>query len=131
MTNGSVMLDVGRVAALHRIFQTAPSETAPQSFKVGTGTSTPVSTDTDLTTPINIGASPTKAVSGGYPIFDTTNFVCTSRGLVDTTECNGSSISEFALCNQDVSPIVFSKVVFTPIAKTSSVQIIFLSKDQI
>lgn len=131
MVNGQVITTVGRKIALHRLFDTAPAYSAPNFFKVGTGTNTPVVTDTVLQTPILIAGFPTKAVVTGYPTFDDTNLNVTNRCLLLTTECNGSSISEFGLVNSDGTPQLFSRAVFTAITKTLSVQIIVVEKDVI
>lgn len=74
-------------------------------------------------------ANATKTLSVGYPTFDDTNFVITNRGLLLTTEANGENISEFGLFNTDATPLMYSHAVFTNIAKTSSIQVIFKEVD--
>lgn len=131
ISNGQVVTTLGRKIALHRLFDAVPAFSAPNFFKVGTGTNTPAVGDTALQTPILIGGFPTKAVVTGYPIFDDANLNVTNRALLLTTEGNGNNISEFGLVNSDGTPQLFSRAVFTAIAKTLSVQIIFIEKDQI
>jgi len=116
---------------LNRTFKSSPDYTVPNYFKVGTGTTTPDSTDTDLDTAINIAGSATKAVASGYPVLDESNLQATNRCILLTTDCNGNTITEFGLFNSDGTPKIFSRAVFTGISKTSSVQIIFVEKDKI
>jgi hypothetical protein len=51
--------------------------------------------------------------------------VITNRCILLTTECNGSTVSEFGLINTDGTPLLFSRAVFTGITKASTVQVIF------
>lgn len=131
MANGIKILETGRVLAQHRIFDSVPVYTAPNSFKVGTGTTTPTINDTDLETAITIAGNPTKAIVSGYPVHDDTNHNITTRSLLLTTDCNGNDITEYALVNQDGTPVAFSRAVFTKITKTSSIQAIFIEKDKL
>lgn len=131
MANGVLVTDSGRKICIHRTFETSPTLTAPQAWKVGTGTTTPDPSDTDLDTAISIGGGSSKAVVSGYPIFDDTNMISTMRGILLTTECNGNDITESGLINADGTPLLFSRAVFTPITKTSSVQVILVEKDRV
>jgi hypothetical protein len=131
MANGIKVTNSGRKLAIHRIFESVPTYTAPLYFSVGTGTVTPTVADTDLANKIIIAGDTTKAIVTGYPIFDDANFLSTNRCLILTTECNGNSLSEFGLKNSDASPLLFSRIVFTPISKTSSIQVIFKEVDKI
>jgi hypothetical protein len=131
MSNGHLIVTQGRKISQHRIFTVSPSYTAPNWFKVGTGTTTPAATDTALANAITIGGSATKAIASGYPTYDDTNMVITTRCIVLTTECNGNTITEFGLANNDGTPLLFSRAVFTGIAKTTSVQIIIVEKDKV
>jgi hypothetical protein len=129
MSNGQVITNTGRKIAVHRVFDTSPAYTAPAWFKVGTGTTTPVVTDTVLGTPITIGGNPTKAISSvGY---DDTNMVVTTRCLLLTTECNSNTLTEFGLVNNDGTPLLFSHTVHTGITKTTSVQVIYKEVDRV
>lgn len=131
MANGQVVTTLGRKIALHRLFDAVPVYSAPNFFKVGTGTNTPAVADTALQTPILIGGFSTKAVVTGYPVFDDANLNVTNRCLLLTTDSNGFNISEFGLVNSDGTPQLFSRAVFTAITKTLSVQVIFIEKDVI
>lgn len=132
MAYGTVFTNNGRKAAMHRIFDAAPAYSRlGTSFKVGTGTTTPAVTDTDLQTPILIGGVASKAVVAGYPVLDDTSLNITTRGLLLTTECNGNTLTEFGLINADGTPIVSSHAVYSPIVKTTSVQVIYVQKDLI
>jgi hypothetical protein len=133
MANGQVFTDRGRKVVLHRSFEASPTLTAPNWFSVGTGTTTPTEADTSLASLIQIGGADTKAIVNTYPLFDDTNLQVTIRALILTTECNSGSptITEFGLKNNDGTPLLCSRTVFTGIAKTTSVQIIFVEKDKV
>lgn len=131
MSNGQVVTNNGRKITMHRTFEASPTLTAPAYFKVGTGSVTPAVTNTALTTPITIGGAASKAITTGYPTFDDVSLNITNRCILLTTECNGNTISEFGLCNSDGTPLLFSRAVFTGIAKTTSVQIIIVEKDKV
>jgi hypothetical protein len=128
---GLVLTNNGKKIVLNRAFKASPDYTAPTVFKVGTGTSTPTVSDTDLQTAITIGGNPTKGIAAGYPTLDESTFVSTIRCLLLTTECNGNSLTEFGLFNTDGTAKMFSRIVHTPITKTSSVQIVYIEKDKI
>ena len=73
----------------------------------------------------------TKTIISTYPSFDDTNLVITNRAILLTTECNGSSLTEFGLFNSDTTPRMASHSVYTAISKTVSVQVIYVEKDQV
>lgn len=73
----------------------------------------------------------TSSFVSGYPILDETNLQSTIRGLVSVIQLNGYPISEWGVFNTDSSPLMFNRQVFTTINKTSSIQLIFVSKDKI
>lgn len=131
MATGVVIAKTGKKLALNRIFKTTPDYTAPTVFRVGTGTTTPASTDTDLETPVTIAGNPTKAFTAGYPILDETNMQSTLRGVVLTTECNSNTLTEFGSFNTDGSRLMFSRLVHTGVAKTSDIQVIYVEKDKL
>ena len=126
---GNIITDDGLKIALHRTYTASPTISAPTIFKIGTGTTNPTTSDTDVETSVNINGGATKSLVSGYPILDETNLQATIRALLLTTEGNGNSITEFGLFNTDGTPIMFSHAVFTAITKTSSVQISFVEKD--
>ncbi len=96
---------------------------------MGTGTTTPIISDTDLDTVVAINGENTKSFVSGYPVLDETNFQATIRALINSVEANGNSITEFGLFNEDGSPLMFSRTVFTAITKTSSVEVSFVEKE--
>lgn len=128
---GQVITNNGMKIILNRAFKALPDYLAPTKFKIGTGTTNPLVGDTDIETGVNINGSATKSFVTGYPTLDETNLQSTIRCLVDTTEANGNSLTEFGLFNEDGSPLMFSHAVFTAISKTSSVQITFIEKDKL
>lgn len=129
ISSGQVITTNGLKLALNRIFTASPDYTAPTVFKIGTGTTTPTVSDTDVETVVQIDGSDTKAFVTGYPSLDETNMQSTIRALLLSTESNGSSLTEFGVFNEDGTALMFSHSVFTAITKTSSVQISFVEKD--
>ena len=126
---GQVITNNGLKIALHRTYTASPTITSPTVFKIGTGTTTPTVSDTDVETGVNINGGATKSFVSGYPILDETNLQATIRALLLTTEGNTNSITEFALFNEDGTALMFSHSVFTAISKTTSVQVSFVQKD--
>lgn len=133
MGTGSLITTLGRVVALNRTFKGTPDYLAPSQFAVGTGTTTPTTADPGLGTPIQISGADYKDVDSGYPDATTNESIlrATTRCTVDTTECNGESITEFGLFNKDGTPKCFSHMVHTAVAKTSSVQLIYTETDRV
>jgi len=68
MANGIKVTDNGRKIMMHRCFESVPTLTAVTTFSVGTGTTTPATTDTAIETLVQINGSDTKAVVSGYPV---------------------------------------------------------------
>ena len=130
MGTGQIITNSGLKIALNRTFKTNPDYLAPTKFKVGTGTTTPTSSDTDVESVVTINGGNTKSFVSGYPVLDETNFQATIRCLLDTTEANGNSLTEFGLFNEDASPLMFSRTVFTAISKTTSVQVSIIEKEK-
>lgn len=129
MGNGQIITESGNLIQLHRTFIASPTLSAPSKFKVGTGTTTPDSSDTDLDNVVAINGGNTKSFVSGYPVLDETNLQSTIRCLINSVEANGNSITEFGLFNEDGSPLMFSRTVFTAITKTSSVEVSFVEKE--
>jgi hypothetical protein len=131
MANGVVFTNNGRKILINRGWTATPTYSVPSVFKVGTGTNTPTINDSDLQTAITISGLATKAFVAGYPIIDETNLQTTIRCLIATSECNGSSLSEFGTFNTDGTALMSSRCVFTAITKTATVQVIFVEKDRV
>jgi len=131
MATGNVITTAGLKLSLNRIFKSTPDFLAPTKFKVGTNTTTPTVGDTDLGTGVNINGGNTKSFVTGYPVLDETNMQSTIRCLINTTEANGNSLTEFGIFNEDSSALMFSRSVFTSISKTDSVEVSFVQKDVI
>ena len=128
---GQIVTQQGKTIVLNRTFKPTPDYTAPSVFAVGTGTTTPAAADTDLQTAITIAGQPTKAIDSGYPVLTEATLQGEIRCLVLTTECNSNTITEFGLKNTDSTKKLFSRAVFTGIAKTATVQLIITELDQI
>lgn len=73
----------------------------------------------------------TSTYEAGYPSIDETAFTVTTRTLLTTTQANGYPLTEFGMFNADATAKMFSRIVHTAITKTSSVQVIYIEKDEI
>lgn len=131
MSTGQVLTNNGRLITLHRTFTSSPTITSPSQFKVGTGTTTPDVTDTDVETVVAINGGNLKNFLTGFPTLDTTNFQSTIRCFLNSLEANGNSLTEFGVFNTDGTPLMFSHMVHTSISKSSSIEITYLEKDKI
>ena len=131
MASGNVIVDNGRKTILNRAFKGTPDYLAPTQFKIGTGTTTPSTADTDMETPVNINGTEFKNFVSGYPILDETNMEVTFRCLVTTTEGNSNTLTEFGMINEDSSRLLLSHAVHTAIAKDNTYQIVYIEKDSI
>ena len=129
MATGSVITNNGLKIMLNRTFKVTPDYLAPTKFKVGTGTTTPSVSDTDIETGVNINGGATKSFVSGYPTLDETNHQVTIRCLLLTTDANGNSLTEFGLFNEDGTPLMYSHAVFTALSKTTSMEVSFVQKD--
>ena len=121
----------GKKIMMDRTFNSSPTRSAVNQFKVGTGTSTPVVGDTDLQTPISIDGDNFKDLVTGYPTLDLVNMQVTFRALLLSTEANSNALTEFGLVNSDGTPLLFSRATHTVINKTSSIEIAYISKDKL
>jgi len=128
---GQVVTTNGRKIVLNRAFKSSPDYLAPSKFKIGTGTTTPAVSDTDVETGVNINGGATKSFVSGYPTFDETNMQVTIRCLLLSTEGNTNSLTEFGLFNEDGTPLRYSHTVHTAITKNTSVEIAYIQKDKI
>jgi len=127
MANGAVFTKNGFNTMLNRAFKASPDYTAMSRFKIGTGTTTPTTADTDLETPITAwsGGSDYKDFVSGYPTFDEANQKVQTQGFIASTEANGNSITELGEFNTDGTPVLGSHIVITGITKTATIQVFF------
>ena len=122
---GHIITDQGKQIILDRTFA-AGTFSAPLRFRTGTGTTTPIASQTALVTPVTAAAT----FLTGYPIVPPSvslNLVMI-RAFLDTTQANGNSLTEFGIFNTDGTPKMFSRTVHNPITKTSSVQVLYAEK---
>lgn len=131
MATGQKITTDGKKIILNRAFKSSPDYLAPSQFKVGTGTTTPTVSDTDLETPVAIDGGNFKDFVSGYPSLDETNSQVTFRCFLNSLEANGNNLTEFGIVNEDGTPLLFSRAVHTSISKTSSVEITYISKDKL
>ncbi len=130
MSTGQVWTNDGNKVLINRTFKTTPDYLEPSVFKVGTGTTAPVVSDTDLETPVAIDGGNTKAFVSGYPTIDETNLEVTIRAYLNSLEANGNNLTEFGIFNTDGSPLMLSHSVFTSITKNNTVEISFIEKEK-
>lgn len=129
--SGQLITNKGKEIMLDRTFNSSPTRSAPSQFKVGTGTTDPTVSDTDLETPVSIDGDNFKNFVSGYPILDLVNMQATIRGLLLSTEANGNTLTEWGVVNSDGTPLLFSRSTFTGISKTSSIEVAFIEKDKL
>jgi len=125
MAVGAKVTKDGKNIALNRTYQSSPDYTYISQFGIGTGSTTPAESDTALDSALttwNAGAE-FKGFSTGYPQFDETNKKVTIRGLINSTEANGETITEVGEFNADGTEKMFSRDVFTGIDKTGNIEI--------
>ena len=121
---GGVITSNGKNLYLDGI--SARAFTVPSLFKVGTGTNTPLASDTDLQTPVIIaGGVYTKAFAVGYPVVSAALINITTRCLLASTDANGNVLTEFGIVNTDGSPVLYSHDTFTAITKNNTLQVVF------
>ena len=132
MASGTVITNKGQTIMLNRTFKAVPDYLEPSQFKIGTGTTTPLVSDTDVETVVDITAGvEEKEFVTAYPVIDETNNQVTFRGFLNSLEGNGNSITEFGIFNEDASSLMYSHAVFTAITKTSAVEVSFVQKDKL
>lgn len=124
---GSVITNNGHKIILNRTFKTNPDYSAPTTLKLGTGTTDPTASDTDLETEI---AGFSKTPVSGYPILDETNLQATFRFLVLSTEANTNNVTETAIFNTDGTPLMWGRATNTSVTKNTSTQLIITEKDK-
>ena len=129
MATGQVITNKGKQIILDRVYNNSPTRSAPSQFKVGTGTTTPNITDTDLETPVNIDGDNFKNFETGFPLIDNTALTAEIRCVLLVTDANGNSVAEFGLVNSDGSILLFSRAVFTAITKNNTTEITLIEKD--
>lgn len=85
-------------------------------FRIGTGTTAPVSSNTALQTPVNISSGVTQKAIDGFD-FPATNKVRFNMSLT-SAQGNGNEITEYGLYLED--DVLFARVVLPPFNKTSA-----------
>lgn len=128
---GQVVTNNGLKLATNRIFKATPDYLAPSVYKIGTGTTAPDVSDTDVETGVNINGGATKSFVTGYPTIDETNNQIIIRCFLNTAEGNGNALTEFGLFNEDGTALMYSHAVFTAISKTTAIEISFVQKDKV
>lgn len=128
---GGLITNSGKKLMINRAFKASPDYTAPTIFKVGTGTTTPAVTNTDLVTAVNINGSNTKVFVTGYPVLDEVNHQITFRCLVNSTEANGDALTEFGIFNTDSTKLMWARTTHTVVAKTNTIEVTYVEKDKL
>lgn len=120
MSTGSIYTDNGLNLFLKRMYRS--SETIVSQFQQGTGTNTPIATDTSLQTAIGAKIN----FVTGYPVFDTTNKRVSLRGFVNSGTNNGNTITEVGTYNTDGTPVMATRDVHTAKAKTANIEMAYI-----
>ena len=128
---GQIVTTAGKGLILNRTFLDTPTISATTRFKVGTGTTAPALADTDLETPVSIDGDNWKDFVSGFPTLDVPSLSATTRMFLNTLEANGNNLTEVGSFNTDGTPVMFTRSTFTPIAKTSSIEVTFIEKDKV
>lgn len=129
---GTKWTNDGNKVTLNRLFKSSPDYTAPSLIKVGDGTTTPTTSDTDLDNAVELTAGVSYAnFSSGYPLLDESNFTATVRAFITSLQANGESLSEFGIFNSDATKKMLSRTVHTVITKTSAVEVSYVQKDKL
>lgn len=128
---GAKIVNNGHKVFLNRSWKATPDYTSPSVFKIGTGTTDPNVSDTDLETIQAINGGNTKSFVSGYPLLDETNLQATIRTILLSTEGNDSpdpDLSEWGIFNTDGTPKMIFRATFNPLTKDDSTQVIFVGK---
>lgn len=127
MANSAVFTNDGFNVLLDRGFNASTTSTVPTVFAIGISNTTALVTDSDLAQKAYAwsGANTFKAFVSGYPKFDISTRKVTTQGFIASTEANSlsSTITELGDFNESTPKTMSSRVVFTPISKTSTVQV--------
>ena len=115
MVVGGTITKVGLDLVASRLFNA--TKTPITQFKVGTGTTTATTSDTDLEASVL-----TKDVS--LVTFNTTTHTATVKCYLTAGDANGNLLTEAGEFNTDSSPVMFDHDIFTGISKTDSDEII-------
>lgn len=88
-------------------------------------------TDTELESPVAINGGTSKDIVSGFPTFNETDRIATTRAFIGSTEANGFSLAEVGTFNTDGTAKMHTHDVFTAISKGTSDQIAFIIKDEV
>ena len=131
MAIGGTITQSALKLAFNRIYKSAPDYSVIINFKVGTGTNTPSESDTDLQTPVNIDGGQTKGFEPTYPLLNETLKEATVRCRLNSLEANGNLLTEIGLFNQDGTPLMECRDVYTSISKSNTDEIIYIIKNRV
>jgi len=127
----SIITNKGKLIMLNRTWKATPDYTTMSTFKIGTGTTAPAITDTDIETGVNINGGATKSFVTGFTTLDETNFQATIRCFLNTLEGNGNNLTEMAIFNTDATPKMWSRMTHTSVTKSNSIEITYIQKDKL
>jgi len=125
MTFATLITNSGKQIIMDRTFNSSPTLSEPSLFQVGTGIAAPTASDTNLETPLGSPA----ALLSGYPIIDESLNKVTLRAFIDTATDNGENLAEFGIFNTDGPKLLFSRVIYTIIAKSAQIEIVYSEKE--
>lgn len=130
MANGAIFTKTGRVTMQNRFYKATPDYDEPSKFKIGTGTTTPAETDTDVQTPItawNAGAD--SKLFDVDPDLNESTVQATITMTVNPSQANGNSITELSTIGADGR--ISTRYVFDAVVKTSAIQLVFEATEEI
>jgi len=123
MANGQVLTKIGFSVMMERAYDSTPSYNQISQFKIGTGSTTPTTSDTILDSMISswtypLGYEQKNCASVGFLIAQQKAVIAS---LVAPKEANGNTITELGLthCYEMSCPDdICARIVFTGVAKT-------------
>lgn len=132
MANGGVIGTVGQKIVLNRSYKSSPDYTVASQFRVGTGTTTPTVSNTQIQTPATINGGTYKNFVTSYPVLDEVNMEATIRCYLDSSEANGNSLTEVATFNTDAGTVkLLTRDVHTAITKNNTTEVAYIIKNRI
>ena len=128
MANGAAFSSSGFNSALQLLFNSADTRSFT-TFGIGTGTTTPTTSDTTLEHTITGWAGGTaNSKTHSTVSFDVINQQATVRGFVTAAEANGKVITEYADFNILGTPVISGHFVATDgPTKTNAVQVTYIT----
>jgi hypothetical protein len=129
MSSGAILSSSAFNGLLQLMFNNITDTRSYTRFGIGTGTTTPVMSDTTLESTITGWAGGTATFKAYSTVsFDTINQQVTLRGFITASEANGVVLTEYADFNTLATPGIAGRFVATDgPTKTSAVQVTYIT----